>query len=222
MKRVKEIFLNIVSAVGIALATGIWGGFFVYYLTEKQLGIYDAILSLEWWNLLIVVSMVLIIINTKSKSNKEFVCKLLDSMIMAVKSNNSNWDLRSTILMCNYRKKQKIVQYYSSAFAYSPERTAVLPLDFGVTGHAIFNKHVIIKELPINHIDTYSNGVKKYISPEINFIIAAPIFHNKKTNHVIGVLAFDSFSPMTNVNIDEKILKEMAQQFADTFSILLS
>lgn len=56
--------------------------------------------------------------------------------------------------------------------------------------------------------------------------MAAPIFKIHKSisgrnEEVKAILAFDSFTPIKELNISEKYLKTMAQGFADVFSELL-
>lgn len=221
-----KLFIPIIAQVIAILCGGVYVNIISDKIKENQ-NVFSMLYEVGYWNFLIIICVISLYIQVRYsilsiKYKRETIKNILESACEALTYSNNNWHLRATVLICNYITKTKETVYYTSNFNHSPERSATLPIGFGVTGKAINGRTVVIEELPSNHMDFYDDNVRKYITKEIRFIIAAPIFDpNNDKGKLIGVLAFDSFTGKEDVYYDEIKLKRISQRYADILSKIL-
>lgn len=130
----KARLLNLLNFVAAIMAS-VYGGLFASYYVQLHGSFYNrlviSIISIGYWNVLLFLLLVWVFTQSKLRHSRDTINSLLDSMIVALKTGQNEWDLRSTIMIVKKARKKMIVQYYSSDFKTTPERNAVLPLDWG-------------------------------------------------------------------------------------------
>lgn len=130
---------------------------------------------------------------------------------------NNDLNIRAVITVCDYKTNKRRTKYCYNVY-YTPERTGIYDLDFGVTGEAILKRVSVAKALPKNHMSTYSPENAKYVEPELKCVLAAPIFSLKQPETVVAVLAFDSTESIEKVHFDTRKSREIAQMWADVLA----
>lgn len=128
--------------------------------------------------------------------------------------------VRAIVTMCDY-KKQKRKTVYGYNIGISPERFAEYDIDFGVTGKAFLLRRPVAESLPNDHITTYDNHHASIVESRLKCVLAAPIFSQKNSEKVIGILAFDSTDTIEKLKFDSDSSKKIAQGWADIISVVL-
>jgi len=153
---------------------------------------------------------------------EQLLCSACESLIFPHKDAR----IRAVILKLDYLNKKRYTVYSYNARP-DPEKTAELPLLFGVVGECIKRKMPVIEELPMNHIETYDSDVQSKITKELRGVIAAPIFDSDSHNDISFVLAFDILKipnvefTFFQMNFDRRTLLDIAQSWAEIFSLFL-
>lgn len=186
-------------------------------------------ISCGYYNILFAISIILLIMQIKvgminkshEKNQKEILInEILKSACKTLVYPDTHHSIRSCVTICNYKTGKRVTRYSYNLEA-DPERTAIVDIDFGITGDAIKRKVPVAGGLRENHMDDYPPNNGKYICPDIRCVLAAPIFSKKNQREVIGVLAFDSFETLEEMKFNTHQSKEIAQMWADILSDLI-
>lgn len=225
--------VNSIITTTLALVQAIFLGIYINVATDyflKYKGILLSIIKLDSWNLLIILSIILLYFQIHlslkvDKRTEELKKKLINEILKnAAKSliyPHSKRHIRAIITMVN-KKKNKRETKYAYNILIDPEKYASYDLYFGVAGEAFKKKIPVASQLASNHIDSYDENHKNIVSPALRSILAVPIFSTKEKNNVIGILAFDSFDDIKLTKFDTDESKQLAQSWANVISELLS
>ncbi len=192
--------------------------------------IWTAIQSLGSWNFLVFLAFFLFLFQIylsylPYKDIKTLKKRIIEQILEAASRSliypNKDMHIRAVITICDYKKNIRRTTYSYNIQA-DPERTATFPIDFGVTGEALRIRAAVSKSLPRNHILTYPQDVQLVIAPELRCVLAVPIFDPRNpAGNIIGILAFDSFERIKNIEFDKRESKVIAQSWADVISEVL-
>lgn len=219
-----SILLSLFQSIILGIYLAIFSNFFI-----KENALFKGFMSCGYYNILFVFSIIIILIQVKigminkyhEETRRELLINgILRSACQTLIYPETNQCIRACVTICDYKTGKRSTKYSYNLEA-DPERTAVVDIDFGITGDAIERKAPVAAGLSKNHMNDYSPENKKCICPDIRCVLAAPIFSKKNRNEVIGVLAFDSFETLSKMKFDSHKSKEIAQMWADTISDLL-
>lgn len=187
--------------------------------------------NLGWWNILLVGALALLVVQTYAhlvprKTLTERARKLIENVLQfacaSLTYQYKSFNIRAIITLINNDGKTRTTRF-SYNVKPDPERTATFPLEFGVTGEAIINRKVVVRELPSDHMKTYPPEVRRLILPELKWVLAAPVYLPEKSEAgPVGVLAFDSTEWLSKIGFDSRRAMDVAQAWADLIGDILS
>jgi len=186
--------------------------------------------DLGMWNLLPFVAMGILALNlyigalpslSLNRVRKQLIEDILASACRSLIRPNFSRHIRAIITICDYRQGCRRTTYTYNVRA-DPERTASFPFDFGVTGEAYTVKAAVARELPDNHLETYSPEIRPLIYPQLRCVLAVPLFNPlDPAGRLLGILAFDTAESMQTMRFDNREVKDLAQSWGDLISQLL-
>jgi hypothetical protein len=223
----QTIYLAI-SALMQSISLGIYLSLIATYIDQEKTFI-EIYRTLGNWNILLFTSIISVIFNIwiifvsksiQSQDKAQIINQILQNSSKALVYPSNRKHIRAIVTVCNYKKNTRKTTYAYNISA-SPERTAEYDIYFGITGEAIQKKVTVAKNLPYNHIDTYTEPHKTLVEPNLKCVLAAPIFSKNNPDHVVGVLAFDSCDNLDAMKFNTFESKEIAQSWADILSHLM-
>jgi len=191
----------------------------------------DIIWSLGMWNYLLVLGFSFLLLQTNLLSIPRHTLQTMGHELMefgletacsSLTYHRKNANIRAIVTLID-KSQQTRTTKYSYNVRPDPERTASFPIYFGVTGEAIKTHKVVATDLSQDHMETYSEDIRTLILPELQSVIAAPIYvPDRRRAGPIGVLAFDSSEPLSKLKLDTREAKNVAQMWADLIGYILS
>ena len=219
---------NILISLLLSIVLGVYLAIYADKLIKGNT-LVSGIFSCGYYNILLIIGITLIIFQIKvgtinkiyEETKKEaLINEILKSACKTLVYPDVHHNIRSCVTICDYKTGKRSTKYSYNLEA-DPERTAVVDINFGITGDAIKRKIPVAGGLSENHMDDYSSENGRYICPDIRCVLAAPIFSKKIRSQVIGVVAFDSFETLEEMKFETHQSKEIAQMWADIISNLL-
>lgn len=207
----------------ISLFIGIYVNALTEQLLKSQESILNIVLSIKYWNLLVLFAIFLTYFQLKSSTKvsmsvismrETLINTILKAACEALIYPSQTTHIRAIVTLVDINCKTRTTKYFYNTSG-DPEQHATFPIYFGVTGKALKNKCVVSEQLPENHSTTYDNELKHTILPEVKSILAAPLLNpNDSNNKPLGVLAFDSIHDQKKMKFDKYEVRRLAQDWA--------
>lgn len=219
------------SSFLIVIFIGIYVNLLTTELNVPNTNFIEAVKKLNLWNILLIFSLFLYLYqirvsklpyNSIIEKKKQIIEDILRAACISLIYPNLDLHIRAVITICDYVQSIRITKYSYNIEA-DPERTAIFPIDFGVTGEALMKRAAVAKPLSRAHKATYPENVKDVIADPLKCVLAVPIFDSRNERApVIGILAFDSFENITTVGFSNRESYKIAQMWADLISKLIT
>jgi hypothetical protein len=210
-------------------------GFYTELLSSQlsqnpQITLKVAIEALGLRNLLFIFSVLIfafqiylnsIPIKTIRDSKKRIIEEILEAACRSLIYPNKNLHIRAIVTLCDHKKgiRQTMYSYNTRP---DPERVAIFPIDFGVTGEAYKTRTVVARQLPDDHISTYPDEVKSSVATDLKSVLALPILNPDNFRApLLGILAFDSCEKIDTIGFNSRESFDIAQSWADLIGEVL-
>ncbi len=219
------------SSFLIVIFIGIYINLLTTELNASDINFIEAVKKLNLWNILLIFSLFLYLYQIRLsklpyhsiiEKKKQIIEDILKAASMSLIYPNLNLHIRAVITICDYQKSIRRTEYAYNIEA-DPERTAIFPIDFGVTGEALMKRAAVARHLTRTHKAAYPENVKDVIAEPLKCVLAVPIFDPRdERSPILGILAFDSFENITTVGFSNRESYKIAQMWADLISKIIT
>ncbi|HTW90279.1 MAG TPA: hypothetical protein VMH22_01030 [bacterium] len=225
-------FLTGAASLGIALLSGVYVNLLTAAVLQTGTGnLLSCAWSLGWWNVLLAADIALVFTiyylggvqqGLFRAGRDRIIQEILAAACRSIIYPHSRHHIRAIITMYDPKTQTRWTRY-SYNTEPDPERTLVVPFDFGITGKAFKNRCVVIEGLPPTHTEQYPPEIRDGILPELRTVIAAPLMRSlDRKSPPMGVIAFDSILEVDKLVKDEEEMRHIAQKWADIIANILT